>query len=223
MSSRKVILGLSLTLNLAALILAGAILLRRYQSHRWVILRQEFLHAYTDPMNIFAGDSQWDNLAQTGLLAPYTAVNLSFPGIQTSELAELVPRFRSDERHLGVFVLAGINDLRYGRSPAETLGSYRQMLDLLEEKYPNGRFHLVALFPIIEDPGINGKTGNEEVQAFNALLKKLSEEKNCLFLNFFDELSKGGQLNPDYSFDGLHLNMAGNRLVFRGLEGYLHR
>ena len=129
-----------------------------------------------------------------------------------------------DARPACIVVMAGINDLQRGESVEQVMAEYTQLVDMIRQGSPGTR---LALLPILAPnerlyrahikprfPGIHMPTA-AEVAEINAHIEGLGEvvDLSCLLEN--------GQIAPDYTLDGLHLNGSGLQMLAQVLRARL--
>ncbi len=107
-----------------------------------------------------------------------------------------------------VFLMIGTNDMApngLNHSPEQIAGNIRKIVDRIQNESPNTAIRLTSIFPSTS----TGRT-LEKIQAANALIKALAEEKGLVYVDLYDDLQ--GILNNTHSRDGLHLSMSGYRI-----------
>lgn len=116
-----------------------------------------------------------------------------------------------------VVLLLGINDLRYGRSPEAVHQDLMMLLDAIEATVPGVAVAVLSVLPVVEGaPAALGAT-NHAVDALNALLRRTVIDRNREYWAIDATFEADGALAPWLTFDGLHLNGAGNELLKRAL------
>ena len=115
-----------------------------------------------------------------------------------------------------VFLLIGINDfLRLrGKRDAKTVAERVIFLaDKLHEACEDIR--VISLYPVNKKKKwfykfALSKVTNEKISVTNGLIKKMCQEKGYKYLDFNSYLiDDNGNLNADYTIEGLHLNLIG--------------
>ncbi len=107
-----------------------------------------------------------------------------------------------------VFLMIGTNDMApngLSHSPEQIAGNIRKIVDRIQRESPATAIRLTSIFPSTS----TGRT-LEKIQAANALIKALAEEKGLVYVDLYDDLQ--GILNNTHSRDGLHLSMSGYRI-----------
>ncbi len=116
-----------------------------------------------------------------------------------------------------VFLMIGTNDMApngLSHTPEQIASNIRKIVDRIENESPNTEVYLTSIFP-------STSTGRslEKIQAANALIKKLAEEKELVYVDLYNDLQ--GILNNTHSRDGLHLSMSGYRIWCNKIKEYV--
>ena len=157
--------------------------------------------------SITAGAFSWSEL-----LGRESVGNRGIGGDTTRDLAartEGVIRLKPEV----VFVMSGINDLRYGADTEQTIEAHKQLISRLEG---NG-IRLVIQSILYTDK----RELNEKVTTVNRALRLITEEKKITFLDLNAALSADRMLKKSFTYDGLHLNGPAYRVWADQVEGYL--
>ncbi|HIV86804.1 MAG TPA: SGNH/GDSL hydrolase family protein, partial [Candidatus Pygmaiobacter gallistercoris] len=95
-------------------------------------------------------------------------------------------------------------------STEEFIEAYEEALDVLEESWPYADLIIAAVPPVGEDKE-DAERVQETIDAFNAALLELAEERDLHFLNTSEVLlGEDGYLKSDYvEADGMHLTAEG--------------
>ena len=91
---------------------------------------------------------------------------------------------------------------------------------------PLAQIKLVSVLPVNEGESYKGTVyirTNQKIQALNLAYRELAQGMmNVEFINVFDSfLGEDGQLKPAYTTDGLHLSVAGYRILAQALQEIL--
>jgi lysophospholipase L1-like esterase len=107
-------------------------------------------------------------------------------------------------RPRALFVMAGINDLRFEERPPEWLaGKFRELVERARAASPDTSIHLMALLPVWGE-------GNAQVRAVNVQLAALAAAESVQLIDLGPLVADAsGELDRELSFDGVHLRAAG--------------
>lgn len=216
-------LRLSLLLNALLVLFIAGIFLRRYNLPGWQFIHQRFLSTMPSERLIIIGDSQLDNLHRSGLLNDYKVQSLAIPGQTSGQLLQRARSWAVDEGSHQILLQIGINDLRYGVPMDSLQKNMALLLEQVRAKFPGSEILLLSVFPILEGTRMNPGVSNEIILRFNRTQKEMADRQTLPFLNVFDLLSRQGVLNRNYSMDGLHLNLMGNQLLWKAVEGFIEQ
>jgi lysophospholipase L1-like esterase len=110
-----------------------------------------------------------------------------------------------------IFILIGINDIAKDFPDAVIINNYRKIISQLQQRSPTSVIYFQSLFPVNPEypkfPQHYDKGAH--VISVNKFLKKLCAEMNVVFVDLYPLLLKDGNLDPSYTYDGLHLNNLG--------------
>lgn len=154
---------------------------------------------------LFIGDSLTNGMELFGTLknASYycatsatAAGTLADPGLETH---------LSTHYYDAVYLLLGINEM--GTDPAVYAARMGQLIDLARSRQPRARIYLQTILPVVPE-----KTWSERVfsvhniQAANAALQVLAEEKNVILVDTYRAFADSSGRMPDgMTSDGVHL------------------
>jgi len=153
---------------------------------------------------LFIGDSLTRQADWDKLLADDRIINLGKDG---ETIKALLKRkfFLFPPRARKIFLMIGINDLVHSRKPAEIAHDYRSLLLKLLHKYPHATFYIQSVLPIYPS-SYKFPFTNEDIIALNSQIALICEELGLNYIDLFPYFIKDGQLNKNYSNDGIHLN-----------------
>jgi lysophospholipase L1-like esterase len=106
-----------------------------------------------------------------------------------------------------VYLMFGLNELGWN-SVEKFIEQYGRVIDRVRETQPDAVIYVQAIMPVSawkseKDPVHN----NPNIDRFNAMIMRLAEEKNTIFLSVGDGVSDASGVLPDEaSSDGIHLN-----------------
>lgn len=120
-----------------------------------------------------------------------------------------------------IFLMIGINDLIWGQTDQDVLDNYQEIMNHLAAHHPDTQVVVQSILPHGADTAtwesrhLLLELPNERIRAMNRSLKAIAEDYNAYYLELYPIFANGeGQLRPDLTTDGLHLNREGY-LVWR--------
>jgi lysophospholipase L1-like esterase len=124
-----------------------------------------------------------------------------------------------------IFIELGGNDLDLGHTKIRLLNNYKRLLDTLQAACPKAKIYVQSLLPNENSsrlmPSYCSPQRNKEIKEVNVDLRKLAEEKGCTYIDAYSRFVLNGQLNPNYSVDGVHLSGEGYLVWTKILEPYV--
>lgn len=164
---------------------------------------------HDDAPLVFVGDSLaagWD-VAQS--FPTRQVVNRGNPGSGVEYLESL----KGSLRGCDAVVISGTNDSRlFLNDPQGYADRYLEAIMALEAR----RVYLYCVFPRASP--YNGAGINSKIKEFNALVSSLvSHLEGVTYIDVYDDLLLGEDLNPNYTYDGLHLTWLGYQVLTAAL------
>ena len=171
----------------------------------------------TEGSIVFLGDSITDYVNFDEVLPSYHIINRGIAGDTTSgvlrrlgEVISLRPR--------KLFLLIGTNDIGMDILTAPIARNIREIVSRVQEKSPETRIYLQAVFPTRH----HSPRPNNLIQELNAEIKAIAQEKHCTFIDLYPLLlDSEGELAEEYTVDGLHLSDSGNAKWMAHVVPYL--
>lgn len=113
-----------------------------------------------------------------------------------------------------IFILAGINDL--GRSIPDTiiLRNYERMVRRIKAISPRTQVYLQTILPTNESAGRVKHLYHKEanIAFINAEMKSMAAREGAVWVNLHTQMAdEAGKLKKEYTWDGVHLTLAGYR------------
>ncbi len=142
---------------------------------------------------------------------PYQVINGGLSGETTASGLNRLDWFLEDEPYIFILELGGNDGLR-GISVAETKKNLQQIIQKVNEKYPQTQILLAGM----QIPPNMGQAYSEE---FKSIFPDLAEEENVTLIPF---LLEGVAGDPDLNLpDGIHPSKEGHRIVAETVWQYL--
>ena len=173
---------------------------------------------------VIVGDSITE-IFNMDLFAPYTGktgLHVYNRGISGDTSDRLLERFYDNVLTIepkNMVLLIGTNDLTINASAEYVADNIEKMLDLSLESCPDMSIFLQSVYPV----EYKNKKKNLEIIKLNEILSRLCNRKNITFIDLSERLTddKGG-LNMAYTYDGLHPNARGFKVIADEILRYLY-
>lgn len=180
--------------------------------------------AVKEPAIIFIGDSIVEYFPLHELLqSPKTLVNRGIRGYKTDLLLENLDAHLFGQALDKVFLLIGTNDIGKEMDQAETLANLEAVIQEISRDYPLAQIQLLSVLPVNEQEQYKGTVyirTNEKIQALNRAYQELAQAYyQVSYVDVYSSLlDEVGQLAEAYTTDGLHLSVAGYRILAQALQ-----
>jgi lysophospholipase L1-like esterase len=170
---------------------------------------------------VFAGNS----LTQYFELEIFNNKKIINRGISGDETNGLLNRIHGITRQnpQKVFLEIGINDIGNNVQQEVLLNNYSRIVDSIIINCKKAKIFIQSILPVSNhgNPGYCNENVNNTIKEVNIKLAKLADEKKCVFIDLYKEFVKDGQMNKDYTIDGIHLNYKGYLTWTTTLRPYL--
>ncbi len=176
---------------------------------------EEFKKIKRDPntCTLFIGDSITEGYELNKHFSDNTMVNMGIGGDFTSGILmrlNVVKKLQPKK----IFIMIGINDITKGVPRDITHKRYDEILNTLKRDCPNAAIYVQSNLPTTGMGG--GAESNQlvlnEVYALNTFLQEECTAKGATFINLYPLFELEGTLNPEYTYDGLHINNDGYKV-----------
>lgn len=176
---------------------------------------------------VFVGDSLTENYNVYEYFKDYNVYNRGIGGDTTSGLLNRMKESIYDLEPKVVVLLIGINDFQLvENADVNTIfNNIKLIIKNIKENCPNTKIILESLYPISkeENPKIDklsvGIKDNNKILELNQLLKTI-EGVNYLDVNSSLQ-DKNGNIQLDYTVEGLHVNTYGYTIITNIIKGKL--
>ncbi len=117
-----------------------------------------------------------------------------------------------------IVLMIGVNSLNLKKTPEQVAGGIKAIITYLRANRPDTK---ILLFGIL--PCWGGKAPVlEEIKKTNQIICKYADNKDVFFLDFGDKLlTADGNINPELSYDAIHLTEKGHELWAKIMFPYL--
>ena len=139
-------------------------------------------------------------------------------GISGQTTPQMLIRFRQDVINLDpavVIILAGTNDIAGNTGPATPgmiMANIKSMAELAE--YHGIKVILCSVLPVYDYPWSPGRNPVENIALLNSMIKEYASQHGHIYADYFSDMVDGRMgLKEEYTYDGVHPNAAGYRVM----------
>lgn len=123
-----------------------------------------------------------------------------------------------------IFIEIGINDLLAGLATKTLLENYEKIISHLKSQCPNTDIYIQSLLPTCFEDGffVNNTTINQKIIITNQKLIELCRIYSIQYIDIHQKFLLKNQLNPKYTYDGVHLTKEGYQLWTNQISSYIN-
>lgn len=173
---------------------------------------------------VFFGDSLIQGFDVKKYFPESDVYNCGLNGATTDLLLHLQPYAIRDYRPRKVVLLIGTNDLSdtWQFDKLESAFNVFKLIDIVRRFDEKVEFVVVSPLPIDEQRKKTSCRNNMQLKQLGMEYKaNVMEFENTAFVDVFDAFLSEGTLNPELTYDGLHLNEKGYDLLASKLKPYI--
>lgn len=172
---------------------------------------------------VFVGDSITESYPIHELFdGKISMYNRGISGYTSAQMRKHLKEMVFELNPSKVFLLIGTNDLEFDITPLQVIENIQFISNQIIEKGLNIVVYLLSIYPVDESHPNVGKRTNKDIDFINQEIKHYAVLHDSIqYIDVAKVLSMNGRLNQKYTFDGLHLNMAGYQVVSKVLSNYL--
>lgn len=105
------------------------------------------------------------------------------------------------------YLMIGVNDIRYGTDAEVFKSNVEKIVDSFEGK--DTRLFIESILPV-NNRLFGNEVTNDKVKRFNIILQQIADDKGIEYIDLHSSFTdKNGQLDKQFTGDGLHLNGKG--------------
>ena len=177
-----------------------------------------------DPDVLFLGDSIVEYFPLHELLkTSKTLINRGIRGYRSDLLLEHLESLLFGEAVDKVFLLIGTNDIGKEILQQETVKNVESIIQTIIRNYPLAEVCLLSVLPVNETATYKKRVhlrSNQKIQALNQDYHELAQAYHQVsYVDVYSSLlDEEGQLAEAYTTDGLHLSVAGYRILAQALQ-----
>ena len=177
-----------------------------------------------EPGLIFLGDSIVEYFPIHELLqSPKYMVNRGVRGYRTDLLQTHLDAHVFGTELDQIFLLIGTNDIGKEIPQKETLDNVEAVLQAIMRDFPLTKINLISVLPVSQEERYKQKVSirsNKKIQDLNQAYQELAQAYHQVsYVDVYSSLlDEVGQLAEAYTTDGLHLTVAGYRILAQALQ-----
>lgn len=177
-----------------------------------------------EPGLIFLGDSIVEYFPIHELLqSPKYMVNRGVRGYRTDLLQTHLDAHVFGTELDQIFLLIGTNDIGKEIPQKETLDNVEAVLQAIMRDFPLTKINLISVLPVSQEERYKQKVSirsNKKIQDLNQAYQELAQAYHQVsYVDVYSSLlDEVGQLAEAYTTDGLHLSVAGYRILAQALQ-----
>ena len=191
--------------------------------------KTDIVYKYRNDENIvFYGDSITSKYEIENFFPKNKIINSGKSGDIASDLVNRINDDVYKYNPSKVFILIGINDLTRNVDKDEILNNIQEVITGIKIHRKYAKIYIESIYPINKDYmkekeyKFNDELTNDDIIEFNKEIKKMAKNNDIIYINVYDSLlDKDGNLNREYSKEGLHLNDVGYLKVSNVLTKYI--
>ncbi len=177
---------------------------------------------------VFVGDSLTQRYPLNEFYPGFPVYNRGIDGDTTIGVLKRLDLSIFDLKPKVVVLQIGTNDLQVANEPKETtVKNIQTIIETIHAQQPNLTIILVSLYPVheVSDRLVNqfivGPRKNQDIHWMNDKIRNL---KRVTFVDVYPSLlDEDGQLNMQYSKEGLHLSLAGYAVITPLIKSAIER
>ncbi|TLS39319.1 GDSL-type esterase/lipase family protein [Pseudalkalibacillus caeni] len=119
-----------------------------------------------------------------------------------------------------LFIMIGINDMLAQQELDTIETNYKEIVNTIRKQSPETNVYIQSVLPVNQK--LHGNyVQNDAIYLFNRRLETLASLHDIPFINLYPKFLENGQLNPDLTYDGLHLNGKGYKIWKETVNAYV--
>lgn len=160
---------------------------------------------------IFLGNSITAGVEWSELLQNKNAKNRGISGDITFGVLQRLDEI-TEGKPAKVFILIGINDVSKGIPDSVTSANHKRIVQYIKAHSPKTKIYMQTLLPVNKDFGKHAAHYNKDemILRINDRIRTMVKEEGIELIDLYPEfLNSNDKLIDKYTYDGLHLTIAG--------------
>lgn len=178
---------------------------------------------------VFLGDSLFEMYNVEEYFEGRHVVNSGISGHKTTDILKNMEKRVYQYNPSDIFLLIGTNDfLDDNISRDDTVLNIGKIVDAIKKNRPSAKINVLSLLPVnkSDDEKISytmlSSRNNKDINEINDKLKTLCNDKNVTYVDVHSLLEdENGDLNIDYTLEGLHITPEGYKVITKELMKYI--
>ena len=150
--------------------------------------------------------------------------NRGISGNKTIDILRRLPEVTESNPHK-IFLMIGVNDVINGIEENTIETNYRNIVDQIITASPKTEIYLQSILPVSNRVSeyllSDEKISNAIIDRLNEKIKSLALQLNLNFIDLNSKFRLNGELNPAFSWDGIHINAEGYKLWNKSISKFL--
>ncbi|NEO49508.1 MAG: acylhydrolase [Moorea sp. SIO4A3] len=187
-----------------------------YQQWKQLLAQEARAVAYgqgNNRLSMVVGDSLSLWLPAQGLPNYQLWLNQGISGENTSQILSRLSAFYQT-RPDTIYVMAGINDLRQGKTDQVILNNLRQITRQLRQNHPQAQLIIQSILPTRATA-----ISNQRIRNLNQQIAQIAQQEGAAYLNLHKLFTDSkGQMQHNLTTDGIHLTPLGYQVWQEALQ-----
>ncbi len=187
-----------------------------YQQWKQLLAQEARAVAYgqgNNRLSMVVGDSLSLWLPAQGLPNYQLWLNQGISGENTSQILSRLSAF-SQTRPDTIYVMAGINDLRQGKTDQVIVNNLRQITRQLRQNHPQAQLIIQSILPTRATA-----ISNQRIRNLNQQIAQIAQQEGAAYLNLHKLFTDSkGQMEHNLTTDGIHLTPLGYQVWQEALQ-----
>lgn len=143
-------------------------------------------------------------------------INRGISGDTTNRLVERIEENVCVIEPKAVYLLIGTNDHGNKFPLSYTMENIEKTIEIIKKNCPDCKIFIQSLLPVKKElnKDMVNQRKNRTLIKMNKSLQEICEDNDCIYVDVYEAvLDAIDELNPKYSFDGLHPNARGFKVI----------
>lgn len=178
---------------------------------------------------LFLGDSITEQYDLEKYFHNDDYINGGISGNTTGDILEQMKKRVYDYSPAKIFLMIGTNDgMTRDLEDDQAIKNIEQIIADIQTVLPNTKLYVESILPVNDfdedkiDHDMVQDRDNDNIKEMNQQIQDLCEEYKVTYINLYDKmLDEDGNLNLEYTREGLHMSDEGYQVITKELKKYL--